>query len=145
MAVAFDSREGSEWLVDLPSRGQLVRVEPGFVRLTAPAPYVCDHSTNPPENQVISMNPSSMLLQEVLNNLRCPAAEILNALDKEQEKRNKRNYSSIIHRSLLEGSARKRPKIRENEENLGAGETLQYRVPAAAWRQEPGEACLLML
>ena len=81
-----------------------------------------------------------MLLQEVLNNLRCPAAEILNALDKEQEKRNKRNYSSIIHRSLLEGSARKRPKIRENEENLGAGETLQYRVSAAA-----GEACLLML
>lgn len=109
----FEARAGAEWLSGLPSRGHLVNVERGFVKLRAPKPYLCDHDTTPPANQVISSNPSSLVFMELLNSKRRRAAQAASANNsrKEQETVDKRQYSHINQGNSCEDPASKRFRL----------------------------------
>lgn len=117
----FEVRAGPEWLVGLPSRGQLINVEPGFVKLRAPVPYVCDYDTTPPASQVISTNPSCLVFLDLLNSKRRQAARAgsVNNSARERGTGEKRQYSSISHDNSCEDPALKRLRLNGNAGTSG--------------------------
>lgn len=98
MSGDVERREATSWLSDLPSRGTLINMGSGSLRLGMPAQYVCDHDTAPPEDQIIGTSATVRLRRILQRGIKRKLGHVgMDDGDQTQEK--KRSFNEFCYGS----------------------------------------------